>query len=62
MKLDMQEVVDCIVESKKVYCWAQYVAEMLKYICEKFQESGAIIIFPSLLIWITMYHLCPVGN
>ena len=38
------------------------MADMLKYICEKCQESGAIIRFPSLLIWIAMYHLCPVGH
>ena len=62
LKLDMLKVVDCIEESRKVYCWAQYVADMLKSICEKCQETGAIIRFPSLLIWIAMYHLCPEGH
>ena len=38
------------------------MANILKSICEKCQESGVIIRFPSLLIWITMYHLCPVGH
>ena len=62
LKIDMLEAVDCIETSGKVYCWAQYVADMLKYICEKCQESGAIIKFPSVLIWIAMYHLCPVEH
>ena len=35
MKLDMLEVVDTIVETGKVYRWAQYVTDMLKSICEK---------------------------
>ena len=62
MKLDMLEVVDCIEESGKAYCWDQYMANMLKYIYEKCQELGVIIRFPSLLIWIAMYHLCLVRN
>ena len=62
MKIDMLEVVDCIETSGKVYFWAQYVADMLKSICEKCQESGAIIRFPSLLIWIVMNHLCLVEH
>ena len=35
---------------------------MLKGNCEKFHESGGIIRFPSLIIWIVMYYLCPVGD
>ena len=62
LKLDMLEVVDTIVQIGKVYRWAQYVADMLKTICEKFQELGEIIRFPSLIIWIVMYHLCPIGD
>ena len=62
LKLDMLEVVDCIVGSRKVYCWAQYMADILKSICVKCQESSAIIRFPSLLISIAMYHLCLVGH
>ena len=38
------------------------MADILKSIYEKCQESGAIIRFPSLLIWIAMYHLCPVRH
>ena len=38
------------------------MVDILKSICEKCQESGAMIRFPSLLIWIAMYHLCPVGH
>ena len=57
LKLDMLEAVDTIEIKYKVYRWAQYVADMLKTICEKFQELGEIIRFPSLIIWIVMYHL-----
>ena len=35
---------------------------MLKGICEKFQDSGGIIRFPSLMTWIVMYYLCPIGD
>ena len=57
-KLDMLEVVD----TGKIYRWAEYVVDVLKGICEKFQESGGIIRFPSLMIWIVMYSLCPVED
>ena len=62
LKLDMLEVVYTIVEIGKVYRWAQYVIDMLKYICEKCQEPTGIIRFPSLILWIVMYNLCPVGD
>ena len=62
LKLDMLEAVDTIAETGKFYHWAQYVIDMLKTICEKCQESVGIIRFPSLIIWIVMYHLCPVGD
>ena len=55
LKLEMLEVVDEIGDIGKIYRWAQYVADMLKTICEKFQESTRIIKFPSLIIWIAMY-------
>ena len=58
----MLEAVECIEDSGKFYCWPQYVVDMLKSICEKCQEIGVIIRFSSLLIWIAMYHLCPVGH
>ena len=35
---------------------------MLKSICEKCQESTGIIRFPSLILWIAMYHLYPVED
>ena len=60
LKLDMLEVVDTIADTGKIYKWAGYVVDMLKGICEKCQESGGIIRFPSLIIWIVMYYLCPV--
>ena len=62
LKLDMLEAVDTMVGTVKFYRWAQYVANMLKTICEKWQELAVIIRFPSLIIWISMYHLCPVGD
>ena len=62
LKLDMLVAVDMISNTAKVYRWAQYVADMLKGICEKCQESGRIIRFPSLIIWIVMYYLCPVED
>ena len=62
MKLNMLEAVDTIEKIGKVYRWAQYVADMLKYICEKCQDSARIIRFPSMMLWIVMYHLWPVGD
>ena len=50
LKLDMLEEVDTIVVMGKIYRWAEYVADMLKCICEKCQESRGIIRFPSLMI------------
>ena len=35
---------------------------MLNTICEKCLESTGIIRIPSLIIWIAMYHLCPVRD
>ena len=62
LNLDMLEAVDTIEKTRKVYRWAQYVAGMLKSICEKCKELPGIIRFPYLILWIVMYHLCPVGN
>ena len=62
LKLDMLEAVDTIADTGKIYRWDGYVTDMLKGICEKCQESGGIIRFPSLMIWIVMYSLCPVGD
>ena len=58
----MLEAVDTIANTGKVYRWDEYVTDMLKGICEKCQESGGIIRFLSLIIWIVMYCLCPVGD
>ena len=62
LKLDMLEAVDTITNTGKIYRWAEYVTDMLKGICEKCQELGGIIRFPSLIIWIVMYYLCPVRD
>ena len=62
LKLDMLEAVDNIAHTGKIYRWAEYVTDMLKGICKKCQESGGIIRFPSLMLWIVMYTLCPVRD
>ena len=35
LKLDMLEVVDTVVDIGKIYRWVEYVADMIKGICEK---------------------------
>ena len=62
LRLHMLEDVDTIAELGKTYCWDQYVAGMIKGICEKCQETIVAIKFPSLIIWIPMYYLCPIGD
>ena len=62
LKLEMLEVVDTIATDGCIYRWGDYVADMVKTICERCQETGGIIKFPSLIIWIVMYHICPEGS
>ena len=62
LKLDMLEAVDTIATNGKIYRWVEYVTEMIKTICEKCQEMGGIIRFPSLILWIVMYSICPEGD
>ena len=62
LKLDMLEDFDTIATKGKIYRWAEYVADMVKTICERCQEMGGIIKFPSLILWIVMYHICPEGK
>ena len=62
LKLEMLEAVDTIATNGKVYRWGDYVADMVKTICERCQETGGIIKFPSLIIWIVMYHFCLDGS
>ena len=62
LKLDMLEAVDTIATNGKVYRWVEYVADMIKNICEKCQETGGIIRFPSLILWIVMYSICLEGH
>ena len=35
---------------------------MVKTICERCQDTGGIIKFPSLILWIFMYHIRPEGS
>ena len=55
----MLEAVDTIVTNGKIYMWAENVVDMVKTICERCQETGGIIKFPSLILWIVMYHIFP---
>ena len=62
LKLDMLEAINTISTDGKIYRWADYVIDMVKTICERCQEMGGIIKFPSLILWIVMYHIYPEGN
>ena len=35
---------------------------MVKTVCERCQETGGLIKFPSLILWIVMYHIYPEGS
>ena len=62
LKLDMLEVVDTIATNGWIYRWGDYVVDMVKTICERCQEMGGIIKFPSLILWIIMYQICLEGS
>ena len=62
LKIEILEVVDTIATDGRIYRWDEYVADMVKTICERCQEIGGIIKFPSLILWIVMYHICPEGS
>ena len=62
LKLEMLEAGDTIATDGRVYRWGDYVADMVKTICERCQEVGGIFKFPSLILWIVMYHFCPEGS
>ena len=61
LKLEMLEAVDTIATEGRLYRWGDYVIDMIKTVCERFQERGGIIKFPSLILWIVMYHICLEG-
>ena len=61
LKLEMLEVIDIIATDGQIYRWGYYVVDMIKTICERCQETGGIIKFPSLILWIVMYHIRPEG-
>ena len=58
----MIEFVDTIATDGKIYRWDEYVTDMIKTICEKCQETGGIVKFPSLILWIVMYSIFPEGD
>ena len=62
LKLDMLEAIDTIVTNGKIYRWDEYVIDVVKTICERCQEMGGSIRFPSLILWIVMYHIFPEEN
>ena len=51
-----------VVETWKTYHWVEYLEYLIINICEGSQEEGTPIIFPSLIIWIAMYYIRPVGG
>ena len=61
-KLEMIEAIDTIATDGQIYIWGDYVADMVKTICERCQETGGIIKFLSLILWIFMYHIFPEGS
>ena len=58
----MLEDVDTISTDGQLYRWGDYIANMVKTVCERCQEMGGIIKFPSLTLWIVMYHICREGS
>ena len=50
LKLKMLEAVDTIATDGQIYQWGDYVADMIKTICERCQETGGMIKFPSLIL------------
>ena len=62
LKLEMIEAFDTISTNGRIYKWGDYVTNMVKTIYERCQEIGGIIKFPSLILWIVMYHICPEGS
>ena len=61
LKLEILEAIDTISTDGWIYRWGDYVANMVKTICERCQETWGIIKFPSLILWIVMYHIFPEG-
>ena len=55
----MLEALNTIATDKQIYRWGDYVTDMVKTICERCQEMGGIIKFPSLILWIVMYRIYP---
>ena len=50
LKLEMLEAVDTITTDGRLYRWGDYMADMIKTICERCQETGGMIKFPSLIL------------
>ena len=62
LKLEMLEAIDTIATDGRIYRWGDYVANMIKTICERCKETGGMIKFPSLILWIFLYHIFPEGS
>ena len=58
----MLEAIDGVANHAKTYSWASYLADLVKLNCEKCQEQGTPIKFCSLLIWIAVSRMSPVGR
>ena len=50
IKLNILEAIDGVANHAKIYSWANYLADLVKTNCEKYEEQGTPIRFCSLLI------------
>ena len=58
----MLEAIDRVANHAKTYSWVSYLVDLVKSNYEKCQEQGTPIRFYSLLIWIAMSRMSPVGH
>ena len=62
VKLNMLEAINRVANHGKTYRWESYLADLVKLNYEKCQEQGTPIRFCSLLIWIAMSRISPIGQ
>ena len=57
LKLNMLEEIQNVSKKGKPYRSVEHLSKIIKHISVKFQEESSKIRYPSLIIWIAMYHL-----
>jgi len=62
VKREVLPAVVQIAENNTVYNWAKHVVDLLVENIKNYQDNGANIRFPSLLIWLAMTDVTPVGE